>query len=81
MLENWSSRDVQRDPAGFLKAQAAERERQEGQAKKQQETDDLERFTRAFVAEGGEFPMNLSSGEQHLRCPPLVSPFLLRCLL
>jgi len=37
MLENWSSRDVQRDPQGFLKAQQAERERKEAEAKKQQE--------------------------------------------
>ena len=29
MLENWSSRDVQLDPEGYLKAQAAERERKE----------------------------------------------------
>ena len=27
MVENWRSRDVQRDPEGFLKAQQAERER------------------------------------------------------
>ena len=54
MLENWSSRDVQLDPEGFLKAQAAERERQEAEAKKQQEADDLERFKWTFVAEGGD---------------------------
>ena len=42
MLENWSSRDVQRDPQGFLKAQQAERERKEAEANKQQEQDDLE---------------------------------------
>jgi hypothetical protein len=54
MLENWSSRDVQRDPQGFLKAQQAERERKEAEANKQQEQDELERFTRTFVAEGGD---------------------------
>jgi hypothetical protein len=32
MLQNWSSRDVQRDPEGFLKAQQAERERKEAEA-------------------------------------------------
>ena len=54
MLENWSSRDVQRDPAGFLKAQQAERERQQAEANKQQDADELERFMRTFVAEGGD---------------------------
>ena len=54
MLENWRSTDVQRDPEGFLKAQQAERERKEAEANKQQEADDLERFTRTFVAEGGD---------------------------
>jgi hypothetical protein len=54
MLENWSSRDVQRDPQGFLKAQQAERERKEAEANKQQAQDELERFTRTFVAEGGD---------------------------
>jgi hypothetical protein len=33
MLENWRSTDVQRDPEGFLKAQQAERERKEAEAK------------------------------------------------
>jgi hypothetical protein len=50
MLENWSARDVQRDPEGFKQAQQQERERQQVEAKKQQEADELERFTRAFVA-------------------------------
>jgi hypothetical protein len=54
MLENWRSTDVQRDPGGFRRAQAAVRERQEDEAKKQQEADELERFTRTFVAEGGD---------------------------
>jgi hypothetical protein len=54
MLENWSSRDVQADPAGFLEAQRKKRERIEAERKKQQEQDELERFTRAFVAEGGD---------------------------
>jgi hypothetical protein len=34
MLENWRSRDMQRDPEGFLKAQQSERERKEAEAKK-----------------------------------------------
>jgi hypothetical protein len=29
MTETWTSRDVERDPAGFLKAQQQERERAE----------------------------------------------------
>ena len=54
MLENWRSKDVRRDSEGFLKAQQAEREWKEAKAKKQQEQDDLERFMRTFVAEGGD---------------------------
>ena len=54
MTETWSSRDVQRDPQGFLEAQRKERERQQAEAKKQQEADALERFKRTFVAEGGD---------------------------
>jgi hypothetical protein len=54
MLDNWRSTDVQRDPEGFLKAQAAERERRQAEAKKQQEADELEKFVRTFVSEGGD---------------------------
>jgi hypothetical protein len=54
MLENWGSRAVQADPEGFRRAQAAERERQATEAKKQQEADELERFKRTFVSEGGD---------------------------
>jgi hypothetical protein len=54
VTENWSSRDVQRDPEGFLEAQRKERERVEAESKKQREADDLERFKRRFVADGGD---------------------------
>ena len=54
MTESWSSRDVQRDPQGFLDAQRREAEQREIEEKKQREADDLERFQRTFVAEGGD---------------------------
>jgi hypothetical protein len=54
MLENWSSRDVQRDPEGFLRTQQQERERQQAEAKKNAEAADPERFKRSFVAKGGD---------------------------
>jgi hypothetical protein len=63
MIEIWTSHDVERDPAGFLKAQQKERERAEAEAKKQQEADDLKRFLRVFVAEGGEPVTQRPSGD------------------
>jgi hypothetical protein len=51
--ENWSSRDVQRDPETFKRLQQQERERKAAEAKRQQEADNLERFKRTFIAEGG----------------------------
>jgi hypothetical protein len=54
MTEQWTSRDVQRDPEGFKEAQRKEREQREIEEKKQREQDDLERFTRQFVADGGD---------------------------
>jgi hypothetical protein len=53
-MTEWSSRDVQKDPQGFLAAQRKEREEREIEEKKQREQDDLERFTRPFVAAGGD---------------------------
>jgi hypothetical protein len=46
VLENWRSKDVRRDPEGFLKAQQAEREWKGAEANKQQEADDLESASR-----------------------------------
>jgi hypothetical protein len=54
MTEQWTSRDVQKNPRGFLEAQRKEREQREAEEKKQREQDDLERFTRQFVADGGD---------------------------
>ncbi len=54
MVENWISRDVQRDPEGFKEAQRKEREQREIEEKKQREADDLERYKRQFVADGGD---------------------------
>ncbi len=54
MTENWTSRDVQRDPEGFREVRRKEREQREIEEKKQREADDLERFKRQFVAEGGD---------------------------
>jgi hypothetical protein len=42
MTENWSSRDVERDPQGFLEAQCKERERIQAE----RESADLERAAR-----------------------------------
>jgi hypothetical protein len=46
VLENSGSKDVRRDPEGFLKAQQAEREWKGAEANKQQEADDLESASR-----------------------------------
>jgi hypothetical protein len=54
MLHDWSARDVQRDPEGFKEARRKEREQREIEEKKQREADDLERYTREFVAAGGD---------------------------
>lgn len=54
MLENWSNRDVQRDPEGFKEAQRKARAQREIEENKQREADDLERYKRQFVAEGGD---------------------------
>jgi hypothetical protein len=54
MTESWTSRDVQRNPAGFREAQRKEAELREAESKKQREQDELERFTRQFVAAGGD---------------------------
>ena len=53
MTENWTNRDVERDPQGYLALQRKEREDREREAAKQCEADDLARFTRTFVANGG----------------------------
>jgi hypothetical protein len=53
-MTEWSSRDVQRDPQGFLEAQRKEREQADAAREKQRERDELERFTREFVAAGGD---------------------------
>ena len=45
---------MQRDPEGFNEARRKEREKREIEEKKQREADDLERFKRTFVAEGGD---------------------------
>jgi hypothetical protein len=54
MLDDWSARDVQRDPEGFKEARRKEREQREAESKKQREQDELERFKRQFVAAGGD---------------------------
>jgi hypothetical protein len=54
MLENWSSRDVERDPQGFLEAQRKAREEQEAERDRQNEEVALAQFTERFVASGGE---------------------------
>jgi hypothetical protein len=54
VTEKWSSRDVQRDPEGFLEAQRKEREEQEAERDRQNEEIALTQFTEQFVAAGGE---------------------------
>jgi hypothetical protein len=54
MLENWSSRDVERDPEGFKEAQRREKEEQEAERARQNEEIALTQFTERFVASGGE---------------------------
>jgi hypothetical protein len=54
MTENWSGRDVERDPQGFLEAQRKEREEQEAERAQQNEEVALAQFTERFVAVGGE---------------------------
>ena len=54
MLENWSSRDVERDPEGFKEAQRRDKEEQEAERARQNEEIALTQFTERFVASGGE---------------------------
>ena len=54
MLDNWSSRDVERDPEGFKEAQRREKEEQEAERARQNEEIALTQFTERFVASGGE---------------------------
>jgi hypothetical protein len=54
VTEKWSSRDVQANPAGFREARRKEREQREIEEKQQRAADDLERYKRQFVAEGGD---------------------------
>jgi hypothetical protein len=52
--ETWSNRDIQRDPRGYLAAQAKEREQAAAESEKDRERDAFERFKREFIAEGGD---------------------------
>jgi hypothetical protein len=54
MAENWSSRDVERDPQGFLETQRKEREEHQAERDRQNEQVALAQFTERFVAAGGE---------------------------
>ena len=53
-VPGWTNRRIEREGgAAYLEAQSKLREQQEQEAAKQREADDLERFTEAFVANGG----------------------------
>jgi hypothetical protein len=49
----WTNKELERDPEGYLAAQSARRKDQDAQEQKRRGADDLERFTEAFVAAGG----------------------------
>ncbi len=50
----WTLEEVEEDSAGYLAAQAIYHEDREKAAEQRAYEDDLERFTEAFVAAGGE---------------------------
>jgi len=50
---NWSNRELEQDTAGYLAAQQAYRQDQAVAAAQRQAEQDLERFTKSFVAAGG----------------------------
>jgi hypothetical protein len=49
----WTNRELEQDPQGYLAAQEAYREHKATEEQKKRDADDLERFTEAFVAAGG----------------------------
>ena len=49
----WTNKELEQDPEGYLAAQAARRKDEDAQEQKRRDADDLERFTEAFVAAGG----------------------------
>jgi hypothetical protein len=50
---NWSTREIEEDSAGYVAAQAAYRLDQAVAADRRQEQQDQERFTKSFVVAGG----------------------------
>ncbi len=53
MAKEWTNKDIERDPEGYLEWQRKERERKAAEQEKRRADDDLKRFTEAFVAAGG----------------------------
>jgi hypothetical protein len=49
----WSNKEVEENPQGYLAAQEAYREHKATEEQKKRDADDLERYTEAFVAAGG----------------------------
>jgi hypothetical protein len=49
----WSNKDVEQDPQGYLAAQEAYREHKATEEQKKRDADDLKRFEEAFVQAGG----------------------------
>ena len=50
----WTNAEIQEDSAGYLAAQQAYREALAAETQRRRDADDLERFTEAFVAAGGD---------------------------
>ena len=50
---DWTNIEVEEDPQGYLAAQEARRKDEAAAEQKKRDADDLERFTEAFVAAGG----------------------------
>jgi hypothetical protein len=50
----WTNIEVQEDAQGYLAAQLRRRQDEERELQRRREADDRDRFTEAFVAEGGD---------------------------